>query len=156
MTRIAIIAASITLLVFLVWALWPRRVHRIKDTVASLERRIALIMHSADQKFLIIQVAGTEDFLQLTAAAQRAQISFPLITDRQRALEESLRKAAGELRLSLREAPGNDGSRFLDCDLSGTSQEVADACHGLLTRLFGVTDNTPLTFYTERLANRSS
>jgi hypothetical protein len=148
-TRIGIIAASITLLVFFVWALWPRRVHRIKDTVASLEPRIALIMRSTDQRFLIIKVAGSEDFLQLTAAAHRAQIDFPLITDRQRALEERIREAAGELHLPFRETRGSDGSRFLDCDFTGTSHEVADACYRLLRRLFEVSDNTQLIFETD-------
>lgn len=107
-----------------------------------------MIMRSGDLSFLIIKVAGTEDFLQLSAASDQAQVSFPLVTERQRGLEKQLREAAAELSLSFRESRGTDGSRFLDCDFAGSSREVAETCHYLLKRLFAVSDETPLLFET--------
>lgn len=63
-------------------------------------------MGSASQTFLIVHAAETKDFLQLTASPDGAQIDFPLITDRQRALEPRIREAARELRLDFRETQG--------------------------------------------------
>ena len=130
----------------LAWLCWPRRTHRIRGTVAELEPRISHLMHSGRQTFLIVRVAGTKDFLQLTATPDSAQIDFPLITDRQRALEPEIRKAAKELHLDFHETQGSNGGRFLDCDFRGNSGETAAACRKLLTRVFGISENAPLTF----------
>jgi hypothetical protein len=130
----------------LAWVIWPRRTHRIQGTTAELEPRIARLMQSATQTFLIIQVARTKDFLQLTARSDSAQIDFPLITERQRALEPRIREAAEELRLDFHEKRGSDGSCFLDCDFRGTPSEIAQACRELLTRVFGISENATLLF----------
>jgi hypothetical protein len=103
-------------------------------------------MHSGRQTFLIVRIAGTKDFLQLTATPDSAQIDFPLITDRQRELESRIREAAAELRLDFRETLGSDGSHFLDCDLTATPAEIAHACRQLLTRVFGVSEDARLAF----------
>ncbi len=103
-------------------------------------------MQSTFQTFLIIGLSGTEDFLQLTATPQSAQIDFPLITARQRSLEPKIQQIAAELKLDFYETRGSDGSRFLDCDLKGTAREIADACRELLTRVFGISEDRRLTF----------
>lgn len=133
-------------MLLLAWVLWPRRVHKITGNPSELEPRIARLMQSHSQTFLIVRIAGTDDFLQLTAARNGAQIDFPMITDRQRALESKVREAAAELQLSFRETKGTDGSRFLDCDFQGTSHDVTLTCRRLLTRVFGATDDAGLVF----------
>lgn len=133
-------------MLLLAWLTRPRRTHRISGTAAQLEPRISRLMQSATQTFLVVQVSGSEDFLQLTAAPDGAQIDFPLITDRQRALEPRFREAAEELRLDFHETRGSNGGRFLDCDFRGTPREIADACRRLLTRVFGISEDASLTF----------
>ena len=145
---LTIVVVTLGVLV-LAWLIWPRRTHRIRGTVAELEPRIAHLMHSKHQTFLIVEIAGTKDFLQLTARPESAQIDFPLITDRQRQLEPKIREAAAELRLDFRETHGSDGSRFLDCDLTATPAEIAHACRQLLTRVFGVSEDVRLAFETD-------
>jgi hypothetical protein len=115
-------------------------------TVAELEPRISHLMRSGRQTFLIVGIAGTKDFLQLTATPESAQIDFPLITDRQRELESMIRETAAELRLDFRETRGSDGSRFLDCNLRGTPAEIARSCRQLLTRVFGMSEDARLAF----------
>ena len=146
MNGVVIIGICIAFLVLLVWLIWPRRVHRIRSTAALLEPHISRLMGSTSQTFLIVHVADTKDFLQLTASPDGAQIDFPLITERQRALEPKIREAARELRLDFRETLGSEGSRFLDCDFAGTSQQIANACRTLLTRVFGISEDAPLVF----------
>ena len=130
----------------LAWLFWPRRTHRIRGTVAELEPRISHLMHSGRQTFLIVRIAGTKDFLQLTATPDSAQIDFPLVTDRQRELEPRIREAAAALGLDFRETRGSDGSRFLDCDLTRTPTEIARACRQLLMRVFGVSGDARLAY----------
>jgi hypothetical protein len=132
----------------LAWVLWPRHVHRITGKASELEPRIAQLMQSERQTFLIVRVAGTRDFLQLTAAPDSAQIDFPLVTDRQRELEPKIREAAAELQLDFRETCGSDGTRFLDCDLTATPAEIARACRQLLQRVFGITEDATLAYET--------
>jgi hypothetical protein len=133
-------------MLLLAWVVWPRRSHHIRGTTAELEPRIARLMQSASQTLLIVHVPHTEDFLQLSATPKSAQIDFPLITDRQRALEPKIREAAAALHLNFHETRGSDGSRFLDCDFSGSPREIAHTCRQLLTRVFGISEDAPLTF----------
>jgi hypothetical protein len=129
--RVAIIVVCFALVLFVAWATF-----------------VSLLMRSPD-KFLAITVAGTDDFLQVTATSDSAQIDFPLITERQRSFEPKILQAARELGLDFHEARGSDGSRFLDCDFTGTSGEIADACRKLLIHVYGISDSTPLLFETD-------
>ena len=144
---IAILVVAIGVLL-VAWLFWPRRTARIRAPVAELEPRIAHLMRSPPQTFLIVHVAGTKDFLQLTATPDVAQIDFPLVTERQRELEPRIREAAAELGLNFSETRGSDGSRFLDCDLRGTPPDIARACRELLHRVFGTTERATLIYET--------
>jgi hypothetical protein len=132
----------------LAWLFWPRKMHRIRGPAAELESRISHLMRSGPQTFLIVKIASTKDFLQLSATPESAEIDFPLITDRQRALEQRIREATAELGLACRETLSSDGSRFLDCDVTGTAADVARACRELLQRVFGVTEDATLAYET--------
>ena len=105
-------------------------------------------MRSGPRTFLTVKIAGTKDFLQLTATPESAEIDFPLITDRQRELEPKIREASAVLGLDCRETHGSDGNRFLDCDVSGSPAEVARTCQQLLLRVFGITEDATLAYET--------
>jgi hypothetical protein len=101
---------------------------------------------SIKRDYLIIHVAGTEDFIQFTADADSTQIDFPLVTERQQSNESKIKQAAKELNLEFHEARGSDGSRFLDCDYIGNSEQAAQVCRALLSIIYGATDATKLVF----------
>jgi hypothetical protein len=146
--RIAIFVLCFALVLVVAWAIWPRKTLRVKANASKIDAFVSALMRAPDP-FLIIGVAGTEDFLQLTASSRGAQIDFPLITERQRHLEPKILQAAAELHLDFHETRGTDGSRFLDCDLVGNSAEIADVCRKLLIHVYGISDSTRLAFETD-------
>jgi hypothetical protein len=147
--RIVIVVVSVAFGLVLAWAIWPRRTLKTKGNASKIEVFVSLLMRSPDQKFLIVGIAGTEDFIQLIVAPDRAQIDFPLITERQRSLEPRILQVAGQLHFDFYETRGSNGGRFLDCDFVGSSREIADTCRKLLIHVYGISDTTPLTFETD-------
>jgi hypothetical protein len=145
---------AIVVLTF-VWGLWPRRMPvpgkrtagRSSDIKASLSR-LMYSSSSVERDYLIIRVGGTEDFIQFTGDAKGVQIDFPLVTARQRSNERKIKEIAAGLSLEFRETRGSDGSRFLDCDYSENVEKVASVCRELLSKIYGVTDDTELIFET--------
>lgn len=104
-------------------------------------------MRSEDEHaFLTIQVAGSDDFLQLSGDKTAVQLDFPMITSRQRAYESKIRNAAESANLAVCENYGSDGARFLDIEVEGSSQTVAAVCSKILREVFNVTGETTLLF----------
>jgi len=105
------------------------------------------LMRSKDEDaFLTIQVAQSEDFLQLTGDNNGVQLDFPMITSRQRGYEKKIRSAAASANLVVVENHGSDGALFLDIDLEGPSQMIAAVCSRMLREIFSVGDDTGLIF----------
>ena len=96
--------------------------------------------------FLIVSVAGTEDFLQMSAGPGAVQLDLPLITPRQAALEPEIRAVAAGEGLSVYESEGTDGARFLDMDLEKDSARVAAVCRAFLRGVFGAGEGARLEF----------
>jgi hypothetical protein len=99
-----------------------------------------------DTAFLVIEISGTEDFIQFLKDDEGVQLDFPLLTDRQKQLEERLRQEALVQNLELLENNGTDGMQFLNMTLKGSSSEVAQSIESLLINIFGVNANTMLGF----------
>ena len=114
---------------------------------SGLETHLAALMRSAaPEAFLIIEIAGTPDFLQFTATESMVQLDLPLITERQALLEPKLRAIAQELDLELYENKSSAGDRFLDIDLHGTAAEIAPKVQEIFHRLYDVESETALHF----------
>lgn len=111
-----------------------------------------LMRAPGDGAFLVIAISGSDDFLQLTADAEGAQIDFPLITDRQRSLEPKIRLAAEGAGLPLVESESGGGDRFLDVNVEGSAAEVARICRVLLREVLGAGDDAELEFESDGLA----
>jgi hypothetical protein len=119
---------------------------RVPGTVADAPAYVNALQESpVPDAYLIIEVRGTPDFLQLTASPEGSELDMPLITQRQRMLEPRFRSVATDLGLAVRERRGSDGSRFLDIDLP-----VAPAAGALVqefvTRFFELGEQTQLVF----------
>ena len=105
-----------------------------------------LLSAPGDGAFLIVTVAGTEDFLQMLVCGEELQIDFPLVTARQRALEPKIRAVAGGEGLAVEEVSGSNGAHFLDMYLEKDARRVARVCRTFLREVFGAGEDAPLEF----------
>jgi hypothetical protein len=117
----------------------------LRDYVGRLTRA------AEEGAFLIVTVAGGEDFLQMVAGGEDVQIDFPLITGRQRGLESKIRAAAEGEGLSVEENEGSDGARFLDMYVEKDAGRVARVCRSLLREVFDAGEDARLEFESDGL-----
>lgn len=111
----------------------------------DLASYVARLMRSKDaHAFLIIEIAHSEDFLQLSGDARGVQIDFPLMTARQRGYEQKIKEVASRAGHEVVETNGSNGARFLDIDVNGESWEVAAVCAQLLREAFSVSGDVEL------------
>jgi len=106
----------------------------------------SLMKSSNEYGLLIIEVQGTENFIQFTGSKNGVQLDHPLITDRQKELESSFKDVANHLALTVIENKGSDGSTFLDVDLKGNSSEIAIIVIKFMERFFKINTNSRLVF----------
>lgn len=118
-----------------------RTAGRLSDVPSYLA---ALQQASEPDAYLIIEVDGTDDFLQFTASSALVELDLPLVTERQQSLEDRFRAAAADLGLAVRDSQGPGGSRFLDVDLEAST--AGARAQEFLARLFGVRAETALVF----------
>jgi len=104
-----------------------------KGRVFDIPPYVARLMRSKNAyAFLIITIAHSDDFMQLTGDESGVQIDFILVTARQRGFEDKIREVAAREGLEVFENHGSDGARFLDIYINGESREVAAVCSKLL------------------------
>ena len=102
--------------------------------------------------FLIVTVAGTDDFVQMIAGADDVQIDFPLITERQRGSEPQIRATAEREGLTIEENEGDDGARFLDMYLEKDAGRLERVCRSFLREVFWAGEDARLEFESDGLA----
>ena len=96
--------------------------------------------------FLIVTEAQTDHFVQLATTGDGVQLDFPLITEPQKAYEARLRELYAEQGLKPYETKGGGDDAFLDCDISGSDSEVVGTVSLIVSRLFDLTEETPLIY----------
>ena len=101
--------------------------------------------------FLIVMVAGGEDFLQMAVDGEAVQLDFPLVTDRQRGLEAKVRAVAAGEGLEVYETEGTDGALFLDMDMRKDADAVTRVCRTFLREVFGAGEEARLEFDSDGL-----
>ena len=123
---------------------------KIQGRLKNLEENLSKLMGSNNgHAFLIVEVSGTEDFIQFSGDVKGAQLDFPLVTDHQKEMEAQIRQSAKNQNLAIIENKGSDGSRFLDIDIDGSPSEIAEISKGLLVSIYGVNESTALMFQLE-------
>ncbi len=105
-----------------------------------------LIRTEADNAYLIIEIVGTEDFVQLGAHGEPVILDFPQITPRQRKFRQQIESVCSDLGLELQIVLGSNGAEFLDYELEHNPTEVAAIVEAVLRRVYGVEASTPLHF----------
>lgn len=104
-------------------------------------------MRSKDpHAYVIIEIAHSEDFMQLSGDASCVQVDFPQITPRQRSFQESIRGVASREGLEMVENYGSDGSRFLDLNVNGEWRAVAAISSKILREVYNVSGDAELIF----------
>jgi len=118
----------------------------VTGTLADVGAHVSeLIASESADAFLIIEVAGTDDFLQLLTVSGILRLDYPLLTPRQRSLEPKLRSAAASLGLSVAGASDDDEFPVVDVDIP-TGTDPASFVARFLAELYGVDASTPLRF----------
>jgi hypothetical protein len=121
----------------------PKIQGKLKDIENHLNR---LMASSSNYGFLIIEISGTSDFIQLSGDKKGVQLDFPLATDHQKSLEANIRQSAKVLNLEIIENKGSDGTRFLDIDLKSSPSEISKVTENLLKKVFKVSEATLFDF----------
>ena len=146
-------AAVLTVLAILAYLFLPRgSTSSVKNGVrGSLSAAISGLLHSArPDAFLVVQIRGTDDFLQFTAVPGSVQMDFPLVTERQRKLRTTVEEVCATLGLSRIVNKGTDGSEFLDYDLSGSPESITGIIRQVLDGVFDASADEHLVFHIER------
>jgi hypothetical protein len=116
-------------------------------TVADVPRHLRRLREAPPGGFLILEVAGLDGaFLQFSAGPDVIQMDLALIQEVQVSPEQRFRVACESIRRPAYESAGSDGSRFLDCDLSGDPMAAATDVRRVVESLFEVNDATELKF----------
>ena len=127
-----------------------QEIPKTQGSLKNLEENLSKLMGSNNgHAFLIVEVSGTEDFIQFSGDDKGAQLDFPLVTDHQKEMEAQIRQSAKNQNLAIIENKGSDGSRFLDIDIDGSPSEIAEISKGLLVSIYGVNESTALMFKLE-------
>lgn len=95
--------------------------------------------------FLVIRVAGTEDFLQLNNIYGALSLDFPIVTKRQKATKRKIKKTAKTTKLNC----ANDKSavvEMIECEMPASAGEVSEVLFEFLEQVYGVTGDTPIEF----------
>ena len=128
-----------------------------KGRVFDLPPYVDRLMRSRDlHAYVIIDIAHSGDFMQLSGDASGVQIDFPQITPRQQSFEGKIREVAARAGLEVVENYGSDGSCFLDLNVSGEWRSVAAVCSKVLRGVYGVSGDAELIFKHAGLAPRDA
>jgi hypothetical protein len=145
---VTVILAVILVAVFtLLKRTTPGKTTTSLGTPSDIQGHIENLMNSKNEyAFLIITVQGTADFIQLTGDKSGTQLDLPLITERQKELEQSFRETAKELGLDVIVNKGSDGSDFLDINIHDSSKGIAKISIIFMESLFNITSSSKLAF----------
>jgi hypothetical protein len=120
---------------------------KIQGSLKDIENNLNKLMSSNnDHAFLIVEVSGTENFIQFSGGDKGIQLDFPLVTDHQKEIEAKVRQRAKDQNLVIIENKGSDGSRFLDINIDDSSSKIAEIVKSLLKNIYGVSESSKLMF----------
>ena len=100
---------------------------------------------ASDSATLVLEVDGSEAFLQFSAGPDKVWMDFPLVTPAQRAREEAIREFYRSRGWTVLENRGSDGSLFLDVVLPPDAAAVAREAREVFQELLGVDDGASIT-----------
>lgn len=118
----------------------PRSMDKLEFAVSGL------LASAADDAFLVVTIAGSSDFVQMSGYRGSVELDFPQITDRQKQLRPKIEAVCRDLGLTPRVTRGSDGSEFLDYDLPSDAGAIADIVRRILLDVFEVSEASQLGF----------
>ncbi len=136
------------------WAMYEvrgdARRRRMQATSPSLHHIAhhvnALMRSTTPDAFVMIRVQGTDDFIQFSGDRHGIQMDFPMITEHQQELRPLIEQTCHQLGLSLTVNIGSDGTEFLDYELQGTRESIAETIKTIFQHVFHVDESQPLEF----------
>ncbi len=116
---------------------WKNRTRTEWGSLEKLRDLIPLLMESENEySFLRINPKGCDEFFQITGNNRGIQINFPLVTEGQIALRETVELAARRGEIAIRETSGSDGSKFLDIDINESPDRITEVMLELMHEVF--------------------
>jgi len=95
---------------------------------------------------LVVKKQENGDFVQFTPIANGVQLRFPLLTERQKSLEASLRQLLSAHGLKPHRTSRDEVSELLKCNIKGPTSDVNEKVRQIISRLLDVTDTTPIIY----------
>jgi hypothetical protein len=148
MKMILIIAVIVVVIIVAFLFLYrPDSTRVTAGTIKDLEGNIGQMMISTEKHpFVIAIVQGTNDFVQFSGDTKSIELDFPLVTDRQKSMEEKFRSMAKSMNLEAIERRGTGGELFLDIGLKGTAAEVSIVARAFMEKFLGIDQNTRIEY----------
>ena len=149
MTRISDLSAYAMIPVLILFLGCVQSSEEQISTMNDLESAVSgLLASPADDAFLIVTIAGSPDFVQISGYRGSAELDFPQITDRQKQLRPRIETVCQNLGLGLRVTRGSNGMEFLDYDLPSDAKKIVAILRRIFSDVFEVTEATELEFRT--------
>ncbi len=119
-------------------------------TVEGIPKLIQQLMNAnASEAFAIVNIHGTDHFVQFSGDSQVVQMDFPMATDQQQQLRSRIEDVCHALGLSLVVNTGTDGTEFLDYDIMGEPELVTEIIQRTVIQVFQLEESSRLTFERE-------
>ena len=119
---------------------WSVQERATLDDLESLFTAVVGVEHAT----AVIQVTGTEKFIQFDGGPEEIWMDFPLVTPDQQSREQAIRHFARARGLQVVENSGSDGSLFLDVVLPADPDEVAQHTRDAFVELMSVEGNAEI------------
>jgi hypothetical protein len=157
-TILVIVAAVIVLII--VFRVLFNPVEKLSTEIGTkddLHKYIAsLLSNGADDDFLIIKIADSQDFFQFKNYQNKLEIDFPLVTERQKSLESRVRQALIDQNLKIIENKGSGNTIFLDSYIDQSAPKASETVFKIFEAVFNINKNTKLDFqWTSFAINKS-
>ena len=148
MILIIVIPVVVIIVAFLLLYRRPDTTKGIVGTIKDLEGHLGQMMMRGSEKhaFVIAIVQGTNDFVQFSGDTDSIELDFPLVTDRQKSMEEKFRSAAKSMNLEVIDNRGTGSNLFLDIDLKGTAAEVSVVVRAFIEKFLEIDQNTGMEY----------
>ncbi|MDX1515225.1 MAG: hypothetical protein R3288_00215 [Woeseiaceae bacterium] len=112
----------------------------------------AMLENESEYAYLVISVVDSEDFLQIWGPKGTAELDFPQITDRQKALRPKIEEVCSSLGLEQTIVTSDGGLQFLDYSLPLDADRIDRILRRILRDVFGVSDDVQLEFEVDGFA----
>jgi hypothetical protein len=133
---------------FLYFVLPKKKWHAIKGSFKDINKYLDILRKSdLPDASLIISIAGTDDYIQLTNSQNALCLHYTVNNDHQKKRESAFKGYAKKMSLKVTESRSDDNKNtFLDIDLTGSMEDTHVIVTSLLSEAFEAELDATLEF----------